>query len=96
MTRSALLIAALLLGLAGPMVGCKNACDKAKDKIVGCMEDFCAENEDSPACSDEAREAGMARLEENFPEDCSGDVEAQSNAALELTCEQLIGGILNR
>ena len=85
-------VAATLMAVGG--YGCsKSSCEKLRNKVVDCMEEFCADNEDSPVCSDEAREAGMEALEERMPDECEGEVEEQARAGLELSCETLTGGI---
>lgn len=39
--------------LVANLAGCKNACEKAADTVLSCINDFCADNSDNSRCDEE-------------------------------------------
>jgi hypothetical protein len=86
------LFAALVLGLAAPLSGCKNACEKAADKLIGCMEELCDTPEGSGDPSCERQDEVEEQIRASMPEECTGTAEERSAALLEMSCDDIRGG----
>lgn len=70
------------------LTGCKNVCDKAVDHFIGCIDEFCGDNEDNPICAEEAlnelkEEAGGAEME------CTEENKEEAQEMLDTSCEEL-------
>ncbi|MBN1946669.1 MAG: hypothetical protein JW797_13425 [Bradymonadales bacterium] len=83
-----LVLAIAVLGLMG-LTGCKNVCQKAASHMMGCIESYCSEHESNPMCSEE----NMAEMrQEAGGTECTDEMKAQAEAALQLSCEQITAG----
>ena len=84
-----LIILVLAIGVVGliGMTGCKNVCQKAGDHMMGCIEQYCGDHEDSPMCTEEA----LNEMREESAEggECGEAEAAAAEGALQLTCEQI-------
>ena len=68
------------------LTGCKNVCDKAVDHFIGCIDEFCGDNEDNPICDEDA----MGELkEEAGGEECTEENQEEAQELLDTECEEL-------
>lgn len=71
------------------MVGCKNTCQKAIDHFLGCVDEFCGDNEDNPMCADEALTEMKSDIEGEAGGECSEDNAGEAQEMLDTSCEEL-------
>ena len=69
------------------LTGCKNVCDKAVDHMVGCIDDFCGENEDNPLCEEEALNEMKEELSGTEME-CTEEAKEEAQQMLDSSCEE--------
>lgn len=84
-----------MMALAIPVLastGCKNVCEKAVDHMIGCIEDFCDEqDEESEGCAaleanrDAIVEQAMSRMGE-----CEGEAEVGAETMKNMDCDALM------
>ena len=83
------IVALLALLSSFGMVGCKNTCQKAGDHFLGCIDEFCGDNEDNPMCAEEALTAMKGEFDEDAGGECTEDDASQAQEMLDTTCEDL-------
>src|SRR5262245_21043742 len=82
-----LLVALTALALGG----CKNACEKAVNKMIDCMSAYCEDHADSSECEHMAEAGdGIAAEAASRMGDCSGETQAMAEAMNAMECEQIM------
>lgn len=62
-----------------------NVCEDALEKYVDCLETFCQVDPSSPLCG------GIEELRDMDVSECDDFIREESEAVLEMTCDQLVG-----
>lgn len=85
MLKRSILIMGLMIACGG-LLGCSNPCRKMSNKLVDCMEAYCAEHGDEERCKDVEANAEAIRTQYG---ECSIEESQRVEALLGAECSEL-------